>query len=78
MFGSLFWITRKVVFGKWLLLELLVCGSHLISVGATSLFSIIVITLGSLTMSRGDEYESALLWIITGVVTVLTLPAMFV
>ena len=77
MVGSLFWFTRKVVFGKWLLLAL--CVSHLVSVGATSLFSIAVIILGSLTMNNGSVlYESALFWIITGAITLVTLPVMFV
>ena len=59
------------------------CSSFFFSVGATSLFSLIVIILSGLVTSFSDDvfnvfFDFAALGIATGLLTLLTLPAMFV
>ena len=56
------------------------CSPALFSVGTTSLFSIVVLALGILLANNGDDMflNSAIYCILTSIVTLVALPAMFV
>ena len=81
--NNTFKLLRMVVFGTWLLIEPYACGAHLFSVGTASFFALIVIILGALVTNfsaklLGGFFNYAALGIATGLLTLLTLPAMFV
>ena len=81
--NNAFKLLRMVVFGTWLLIGPCVCGTHLSSVATTSFFALIVIILGALVTNFSDKFldgffNYAALGIATGLLTLLTLPTMFV
>ena len=85
--NNMFRLVRMVVFGTWLQVLIESCGAQrspfFFSVGMTSFFALIVIILGGLITHFTDTFldgffNYAALGIATGLLTLLTLPTMFV